>query len=80
MRRISLDTYPAGLITPRTPPTAPMIGPAIQLGILRADLEGQNAAVVQACVPLVIINGPSYRLKGRLDTPRSQPVNDPSEA
>jgi hypothetical protein len=27
---------------------------------------------------VLAINGPSYRLKGRLDTLRSQPVDDPN--
>jgi hypothetical protein len=51
--------------TGRTASTAPMIRPAIKLGLVRADLEGQNAAVVQTCVPTVALKGDSYRLKDR---------------
>jgi hypothetical protein len=74
LRRSSLDCAAhiarhssADLTAPLTPPTAPMIGPAIQLRVLRADLEGQNAAVVQACVPLVDITGDSYRMRAHRD-------------
>jgi hypothetical protein len=44
-----------------------MVRPPIQLGVRQARLAHQNATVVQTCVPLVTINGPSYRLKGRLE-------------
>jgi len=36
---------------------------AIQLSISRTHLAAQNAAVVEACVPLVELKGDSYRLK-----------------
>ncbi len=42
----------------------------VQLRVLHAHLTSQNAAVVQGCVPLVQINGPSYRMRdhqARLD-------------
>ena len=42
-----------------------MIRPSIQLSVLRADLEGENAAVVQTCVPTVALKGDSYRLRGK---------------
>jgi hypothetical protein len=38
---------------------------AIQLNVLRADLERENAAVVQTCVPLVDLKGDSYRLRDK---------------
>jgi len=44
-----------------------MIEPAIQLRLLRADLEGQHAAVIQACVPFVAITGDSYRTRAHHD-------------
>jgi hypothetical protein len=37
----------------------------IQLGVRRARLAHQNAAVIQACVPLVELKGDSYRLRGK---------------
>jgi hypothetical protein len=37
----------------------------IQLGVRRARLTHQNAAVVQACVPVVELRGDSYRLKDK---------------
>jgi hypothetical protein len=47
-----------------------MIRPAVQLDVIRADLERQNAAVVQACVPTVALKGDSYRLRDKdLGTP-----------
>jgi hypothetical protein len=40
-----------------------MVGSPIQLGVPLARLAHQNAAVVQACVPLTITDGAeSYRL------------------
>jgi hypothetical protein len=57
-----------------------MIRPAVQLGLVRAHVERQNAAVVQTCVPTVAINGPSFRLKGRLDALRARPDDDPDPA
>jgi hypothetical protein len=42
-----------------------MIRPSIQLSVLRADLEGENAAVVQTCVPTVMLKGDSYRLRDK---------------
>ena len=42
-----------------------MIGPAIELSVLRTDLEAENAAVVQACVPTVSLKGDSYRLRDK---------------
>ena len=44
-----------------------MIGPAVQLGVRGTHLGHQKTSVAQTCVPTVAINGPSYRLKGRLD-------------
>jgi hypothetical protein len=65
MRRSSLDILVAlagPLHTPRTPAVP---RPAIQLSVSRARLAPQNAAVVEACVPLVALKGDSYRLKDR---------------
>jgi hypothetical protein len=42
-----------------------MIRPAVQLGLVRAHVERQNAAVVQTCVPTVALKGKSYRLRER---------------
>jgi hypothetical protein len=39
--------------------------PPIQLSVIHADLARENAAVVQACVPLVSLKGDSYRLRGK---------------
>ena len=39
--------------------------PAVQLGVLDGQLPRENAAVVQGCVPLVILKGKSYRLRER---------------
>jgi hypothetical protein len=50
--------------------------PAVQLDISRADLERQNAAVGQTCVPTVTLKGKSYRLRERAaassDMPRQR--------
>jgi hypothetical protein len=53
-----------------------MIRPAIQLSVLRAHLARENAAVVQTCVPLVMLKGDSYRLKDR-DLAGRPPAKDP---
>ena len=37
--------------------------PAVQLGILGGQLPRENAAVVHGCVPLVEIDGDSYRMR-----------------
>ena len=37
----------------------------VQLNLNRPDLERQNAAVVQTCVPTVSLKGDSYRLKDK---------------
>ena len=43
--------------------------PAVNLGILNRQLPRENAAVVQGCVPFVMLKGDSYRLRGKdLDT------------
>ncbi|MCA1678026.1 MAG: hypothetical protein LC790_02610 [Actinobacteria bacterium] len=42
-----------------------MVWPAVELGLSRARLAHQNAAVVQTCVPLVALKGDSYRLRGK---------------
>jgi hypothetical protein len=42
-----------------------MIRPAVQLGLVRAHVERQNAAVVQTCVPTVSLKGDSYRLRDK---------------
>jgi hypothetical protein len=39
--------------------------PAVQLSVPRGDLARENAAVVQGCVPFVILKGDSYRLRGK---------------
>ena len=63
MRHISLDILGARLPPTRVPSAAPVIRPAIQLGLIRADLEDEDAPVVQTCVPTVITDGAdSYRL------------------
>jgi hypothetical protein len=40
-----------------------MSRPAVHLGVLDGQLPRQNAAVVQGCVPLVQIDGDSYRMR-----------------
>ena len=57
LRRTSLDTLASHRAAPRTTPAPPMIGSAIQLGVSRARLAHQNAAVVQTCVPTVVAQG-----------------------
>jgi hypothetical protein len=42
-----------------------MSRPAVQLGLAHSNVERQNAAVVQTCVPTVDLKGDSYRLKDR---------------
>jgi hypothetical protein len=42
-----------------------MTGCPIELSVGDAHLAHQNAAVIQACVPLVSLKGDSYRLKDR---------------
>ncbi len=42
-----------------------MLRTPIQLSISRTRLAPQNAAVVEACVPLVSLKGDSYRLRGK---------------
>jgi hypothetical protein len=42
-----------------------MVWPAVELSLIRADLERQNAAVVQTCVPTVSLKGDSYRLRDK---------------
>ena len=37
---------------------------AVQLGVLHGQLPRENAAVVQGCVPFVVIDGDSYRMRG----------------
>jgi hypothetical protein len=44
-----------------------MVWPAVELGLRRAHVARQNAAVVQTCVPTVTINGPSYRMRRHHD-------------
>jgi hypothetical protein len=44
-----------------------MIWSAVQLRVIRADLERENAAVVQTCVPTVEITGDSYRMRAHRD-------------
>jgi hypothetical protein len=45
--------------------------PAIELGILDGQLPRENTAVVQGCVPLVSINGESYRMRAHRDAIRA---------
>jgi hypothetical protein len=42
-----------------------MTGCPIELSVGDAHLAHQNAAVIQACVPLVNLKGDSYRLKDK---------------
>ena len=63
MRRSSLDILVALTGPQHTPRTPAVLRPAIQLSLSRARLAPQNAAVVEACVPLVLTDGTdSYRL------------------
>ena len=41
--------------------------PAVYLGVLDGQLQRENTAVVQGCVPLVMINGDSYRMRAHRD-------------
>jgi hypothetical protein len=38
---------------------------AVKLGVVHGQVPGENAAVVQGCVPLVSLKGDSYRLRGK---------------
>jgi hypothetical protein len=69
-RRSPLDILSTFATQPQPPQTPPMPRSAVQLGVLRAQLADQNAAEVQACVPLVSLKGDSYRLKDRDLGPR----------
>jgi hypothetical protein len=42
-----------------------MTGCPIELSVGDAHLAHQNAAVIQACVPLVNLKGDSYRLRDK---------------
>jgi hypothetical protein len=46
-----------------------MTGCPIELSVGDAHLAHQNAAVIQACVPLVDLQGDSYRLKDKTSAP-----------
>lgn len=45
--------------------------PAIRLSVLNGHRPSQTAVVVQACVPLVAINGASYRMRAHRDAVRA---------
>ncbi|MGH2863760.1 MAG: hypothetical protein ACRDJX_00765, partial [Solirubrobacteraceae bacterium] len=51
-------------IRTRSPRTPAMARPAVKLRVHPAHLTSQNTAVVQGCVPLVEIDGESYRMRG----------------
>jgi hypothetical protein len=67
MRRSSLDTIARRIHRPDPPQTPTMTRSAIKLSLLTAHLTSENAAVVQACVPFVEINGDSYRMRAHRD-------------
>ena len=65
MRPSSLDTFRPFASRPHSPQPPAMPRPAVQLGVLDGQLPRENAAVVQGCVPLVMLKGDSYRLRGK---------------
>jgi len=64
MRSSSLDTFMPFTSRAQPPQTPAMPRPAVQLGVLDGQVPRENAAVVQGCVPLVLIDGDSYRMRG----------------
>jgi len=65
MRRSSLDIIAALVAIANTSGTPAVLRMAIQLSVSRTHLAPQNAAVVEACVPLVSLKGDSYRLRDK---------------
>jgi len=53
LRHKSLDILASQRTALRATPTSPMDRHPVQLGVSWAEVERQNAAVVQACVPTV---------------------------
>jgi hypothetical protein len=56
-----------------------MTGCPVELSVRGAHLAHQNAAVVQACVPLVALKGDSYRLRDKDLEPRAPTPDDSTD-
>src|SRR5438034_5589987 len=67
MRRSSLDIIAALVAIANTSGTPAVLRMAIQLSVSRTHLAPQNAAVVEACVPLVSLTSESYRMRRHRD-------------